>query len=232
MRYKRILFALFLLGVSVIIAIGYPQLLVALISSKAMSWTIGSVFARLLVLIAFFGFLKVLFPLLFPKRKSHSILLFLIALLPSLALSFIHPIYTTDYGSLDDSFIFKGLDFLENDLNSPYTFKGEPVVLAFFTTDCNHCKAVCSKLAINAQSGQQLPVHAFFSGASEDAYTFLADNNALDFEYHFIEEDSVYLTYSGYIFPSIFLLDEKGNTTKHWEGDVVNYTALDYLRSY
>ncbi len=232
MSTKNIVFSVVLALLAVSCALGFASLLILLVSKLGMNWTIASVIARLLVLVLVTLSFKAILPLIFPRRNVKLFYIFLIALLPGVALSFVHPIYVTDYGSFDDNMEFKGVESLEKDLASAYTFKQEPVILAFFTTDCNHCKAVCSKLAINAKSGQRLPVHAFFSGAPEDAKTFLAENKALEFNYHFIEEDSIYLTYSGYIFPSIFLLDEGGNTVKHWEGDVVNYTALDYLKGY
>lgn len=232
MKLRTALFGFFWLLLTILSATQFPLLLDFIVGQLGISWTVGSILSRLSVLVFLTISIHFFFQLLIPNRSFKWVWKFLIALLPGIALSFIHPIFDIDYGSYDDAMIFKGIDELEGDLVNTYTFEETPQVLAFFTTDCNHCKAVAKKLGTNLAAGQSLPVHAFFSGSEEDASIFLQENNGLNITPHFIEPDSVYLTYSGYIFPSIFLLDADGSTLLHWEGDVVNYTALDFLRTY
>jgi thiol-disulfide isomerase/thioredoxin len=151
----------------------------------------------------------------------------LLALLPGFGISFIAPIYQGDYGdqSLKES---RTLDIigLSTATNGQFELKNEHQVVAFFTSDCPHCKAVAHKLAINIAAGQEIPVYAMFPDNKEGSDAFITQISGQEFN-DFNLPDSVFLKNAGNVFPATFLIDKKGNTVKAWSGDVVNYNALD-----
>lgn len=198
-----------------------------MVTKLAVGWVFASIYTRLLVIILFSIGLYLLFQIFKRTSQLKFIWVFLLAILPGLAISFLEPIYDVDYGLWTDDKSIENITGLE--LASDYTFNGEYNVLLFATTNCPHCKATAKKLALNVAAGQKIRVSTFFSGSEEDAINFLAENDASNFDYHLIEPDSVFLNFSGNSFPSIYLIRPDGSTIHHWKGDMMNYSALDLI---
>ena len=153
------------------------------------------------------------------------------AILPGVGISFISPIYDSDYGLFDDNMELPYLNnVISESTNSEFQSPDSKFLLVFFTPGCPHCKAASTKLGTNLEAGQQIPVHAVFPEYSADTETFLQENNGLKFSSHHLA-DSTFVWNSGPSFPSIFLMNSDGSTEKHWSGDMINFSALDYLAS-
>ena len=226
---KNILLAILLLAVAVVLPIYFYDVLVFLVTKLGSGWVFGTIYIRILVIvltaIAFYSIFQAI-----PKtRKLKFIWVFLIAMGPGFGISFIAPIYESDYGTYTtdrnpDNFL--ELDELAGtNLGSSSSKK----IVAFFTTSCPHCMVASTNLGYNIAAGQQVEVNAVFPGTKEDADKFIANNNGQAFNYYTIDNDDVFVGIAGNFFPSIFLLSEDNTVIRHWSGDGVNFTCLDYL---
>ena len=230
MKIKFLLFSLLALGIAVIIPLFFRESLFFMVGSMHLGWLVSTVLLRLAVILFVAFFLHYLFKLLMSKRRIRFIWTFLIALLPGFGLSFIYPIYNIDYGMLSDDFKMTGKSYLDEKMTKQPLPEGY-ALYAFFTTTCPHCKEASERLGTNIRGGQEVAVNILFPSTPEDAQKFLAEHNGEAFNYGLIDSDSAFITISGGSFPSIFLVDNAGNTTHHWTGDELNYTTFDYLKS-
>ena len=155
--------------------------------------------------------------------------MFLIGMLPGFGLTFITPIYNTDYGDNSDDIQLADIESLREYNEGAYDITGERHLVAFFSTQCGHCQNTASKIGINQLSEQSIEVHAFFVEEPNEIITFLSHNYGQEFFGYQIKDQKTYMKYSGFEVPSIYLIDRDGSTMKHWSGDLINYSALDYL---
>ncbi|MCB9222809.1 MAG: hypothetical protein H6582_01425 [Crocinitomicaceae bacterium] len=225
----KIALSLLFLALSIIIPLYYYPVLEFFVISLKSGWVFGSIYIRLIVIILFTIFLYLLFSKFERTKKIKFIYVLLISLAPGFGISFISPIYDVDYGMIDDSFKIEQIEELSSATGGEYQFKGNRAILAFFTTTCPHCKAVSHKLGVNKDAGQALEVNAFFPGTREDTDVFLDKYNGSTFNSYLIGTDEEFTKMAGYTFPSVFVIDRDGSILKHWTGDMINYTALDYL---
>lgn len=229
MSFIKIIMTLAFVGCSILIPLYFERILVSLVSSGTIGWVFGSILLRLIVILLFAIALKLVFPFFAKLKRINFFLVFLIAIIPGFGISFISPIYNTDYGMYSDDFVLTNPEDL-NQVTGKEVYKtGEHTLVAFFTTTCPHCMAASIKLGANIQGGQQVKVQAFFPGTKEDTESFLNRFNGKDFNYYLVD-DSAFMVWSGGSFPSIFLINPDGSTAYHWTGDEMNYSALDYLR--
>ena len=228
MKAAKLILGLISLGLAFIIPLYFEQILFSLVGSIGLGWVMSTILLRLLVIILFAIFLKQVFNLFEITRKIKSYLVFIIALLPGFGISFIYPIYQLDYGMYNDGFQMENSQEFNKAVGEDVIIDGEKSLVVFFTTTCPHCMYACRKLSINREAGQNLQVNAIFPGNKNDTEEFLSNHNGLEFNW-FLIDDSTFIKYSGGAFPSIFLMDEKGETEYHWTGDELNYSALDYL---
>ena len=149
-------------------------------------------------------------------------------LLPGFGISFLHPIYNTDYGLYSDDL---SLDYeaFKAETGELLEAENSAHLIAFFSTDCGHCKTASYLLGVNALAGQEINTYAIFNSDYETIVTFLDENEGDSFFAHNIGDFNTFLSFSEFEMPSIFLIDKEGNTTYHWTGDMFNYTALDYV---
>lgn len=220
----------FWLGLSIALSLFLSEVITWTVETTGFSWVVTSIVMRLLVIVFLSLFIRRTLLELNKGKTWKYYIFFLIALLPGFGLSFLTPIYETDYGMWDDE-----LELAEHDQLPKLTFGSfrlpeERHIIAFFSTDCDHCQLVSEKLGSNQRAGQEIPVHAFFSGTKENADRFMQEHKGEQFQQHFIPNDSIFLAYSGYSFPSVFLMEPNGEVIYHWSGDLLNYTALDKLK--
>lgn len=231
MKIKYLILAVLMLALSVIIPFFFRDLLFILVGSLKMGWLLANVLLRLAVILLFAFALQYTLKALLKERKLKFVWVFLIALLPGFGISFIYPIYNVDFGMLGDDFKLENKAYLDQKLTQMPASDAHFSLYAFFTTTCPHCMEASERLGTNIQGGQEVAVNILFPSTEGDAQKFLADHKGGQFNYGLIESDSAFIALSGGAFPSIFLLDANGNTTNHWIGDELNYTALDYLKS-
>jgi thiol-disulfide isomerase/thioredoxin len=224
----KIALSILFLVLAFIIPLFYDGILDFFVVNLKSGWVFGSIYIRLIVIILFTVFLYLLFSLFERTRKIKFIFVLLISLLPGFGISFIKPIYDIDYGMFDDSMEIETAALSEA-TNGDFQFANERVVLAFFTTSCPHCKAASTKIGTNKAAGQKIQVHAFFPGNKEDTDQFLQDNNGEAFHPYLIGSEETFTNLGGFTYPSVFVVDGNGKTERHWTGDMINYTALDFL---
>lgn len=228
----RILLVLVCFGLAFIIPFHFEKILIFSVSSIGLGWVLSTILIRVLVIllvsIALFK-IKALAGKKLQRIKSWMVVL--IALVLGFGISFISPIYNVDYGSLSDDKKLENLDLLEAEIDYVTGTNSKYCLVAFFTTGCPHCKAASERLGVNIDAGQKTEVVAIFPGTQEDTDKFLKKHKGQKFNSRIINNDALFVGISGGAFPSMFLLDENGNTLNHWTGDELNYTALDYLKS-
>lgn len=231
MSALKILLAILFAGISFVIPLYFYDLLYFIVGNIGIGWVISTILIRFLVILSFSITLFLLFSFSEKLAPLKFWIVLLIGLLPGFGISFISPIYVTDYGMIDDGLKIENPNELNKIAGNDIISGNNHKLIAFFTTTCPHCMFACEILAINEKAGQTIPVKLFFPGTKEDTEQFLANHNGENFEYFLIDSDSVFLELSGGTFPSIFLLNEKNETEYHWTGGEMNYSALDYLRS-
>lgn len=227
--FLRILIITVLLGLAVLIPLNYYYLIGFSVVHLKAGWVFSTFFLRFLVIILFVLSLNLIFDFFKKTRKIKFGYVFLIGMIPGFGISFLSPIYNTDYGDLSDKLVIEDLSELQEMTDGAYHVENQRHIVGFFSVDCGHCKNVSAKIGINQMGTQELEVHAFFAASIEDIKQFQENNYGREFHSYQIADVKKFLDLSGFEMPSIFLIDRDGTTMKHWTGDVVNYTALDYL---
>ena len=227
---KGIFAAIFLIT-TFLIPFNYYSLVKFSVMDLNAGWVFSTFFIRFVCIVLFVIALNLIFSFFDKTRKIKFIFVFLIGMIPGFGISFITPIYNTDYGDYSDELDLNSPAILTEHTKESYNPGPKRHLVAFFSTDCGHCKNTAAKLGINQVAGQQIDVHAFFANGPEDVMYFLDNNNGSYFIPHQIVDANLFLDISGFQLPSVFLIDQDGSTMKHWAGDVINYTALDYLSS-
>ena len=221
---------LLFIALSFYISIYFEDVTKNLVSRSGLGWVISTIILRVMVCLAFARGIQLIIKTFIPRLKS--IFVFIPGLLVGFAISFISPIYESDYGNFSTQDMAVEHKPLTELTNGQYTIKNAPYIVAFFTTDCPHCKAASKLLAFAKSIGNTPDIVAIFPGEEEDSKRFIAENNASHFEHYTVNNDTFFLKNSGGVFPSIFLLDQSGKTIAHWFGDGFNYTALDYIEAF
>lgn len=224
---------IFILFTTISIAGGifHNDILFFIVSKIGLSWLITSILIRILVIVFFAIAVHRLIKIFKRFRNAKFIYVLLICLLPGFGISFITPIYVTDYGDFSDDFKLNNITELENQTNSKLLPETGYALVAFFSTTCPFCKEESKKLGTNIDAGQKITVNAIFPGTDEDTKKFLEENKGEKFNYFLLDNDPLFIDLSGGTFPSLFLIDSNGETIKHWQGDALNYSSLDYLKS-
>lgn len=216
---------------SLLSAIGIPlfyyKLVTFCVEDLSMGWVFSTIFLRVLVIILTAVFIKKTLSIFKRTREWRTIWSVLMALPIGFGISFIAPIYNSDYGDQSDEMILEATPLLE--ISTDYERPEQRHLVAFFDTHCNHCLNVASKLSINQRAGQSIAINAFFSAQKSDIDMFIEDVKGDQFIIHELMNLGVFMDASGFELPSVFLLDRDGSTMKHWAGDVLNYSSLDYL---
>ena len=225
----RIFLAIASLAIAISIPFFYEEILNFFVVKLHSGWVFGSIYIRLLVIIFVAIAVHLIFSLLKKTKRIRFLWVFLLAIIPGFGISFIYPIYNTDYGLFHDEMKLSNINELEKATDGQYEFNGKQQILLFVTTSCPHCKSVSKKLGTNLKAGQDLPVHAFFPIDNDESKKFLIQNNAEEFHSYSISENDSFVKFAGHTFPSLYLIDNKGNTKLHFTGDVINYTALDHF---
>lgn len=217
------------MAIAIMIPMYFYKILEFFVLNLSSGWVFGSIYIRLLVIIMFTIALYIALSNFQKTKKIKFIYVFLISLLPGFGISFIEPIYDVDYGLISDELKIENLEELEAATEGTFKFENKRVVLAFFTTSCPHCKMSSHKIGINKRAGMEVDVHTFFPSTQEEADNFLKEYNGETFTAHLLDGETEFTKFAGFTFPSIYVIDPEGNTEKHWTGDMINYTALDYL---
>lgn len=224
-----LIIGLIFIGISIYLSLDIIGLAKNLIDKLSLGWVMSNSIARLIVCLTFARGLQLIVQTF--KPNFNGLLLIIIGLIAGFGVSFISPIYESDFGDHSTTDITIDHDGLTALTDGKYQIKNQPYVVAFFTTSCPHCKAASKNIGFLSQRDRMVPVIAIFPGNKEDTKTFLLENNGQFFEHYILDNDEYFIKNSGSAFPSIFLINEKGETIKHWFGDLLNYTALDYLES-
>ncbi|MCG8575852.1 MAG: hypothetical protein MI810_13275 [Flavobacteriales bacterium] len=226
----RLIIAVLSLSMCFVIPLFFNDLLEFFVTKLGSGWVFSTLFIRLLVVIMLTICLREIFSLWKKSRKIKVWIIFLIALLPGIGISMLHPVYVGDYGTPAANTEEIELDITELSQATGNEFElGEGNhIIAFFTSTCPHCKATSNKLGINVEAGQKVPVTVFFPSLREDADRFLNENRGTKFDSYCIS-DQVFTNNAGNSFPITFLVDKDGKTLNYWRGDVISYNVLDDL---
>ncbi|MFK8046128.1 MAG: peroxiredoxin family protein [Crocinitomicaceae bacterium] len=218
------------IGIAVYLAINLIDVSQNLIAKTGIGWVAATIVTRALVCFSFARGIQIILKSLTPK--INSILVFIGGLVLGFAISFLSPIYQSDYGDFSTTDLTIDHKGLTEITNGKYQIKKQPHIIVFFTTNCPHCKEASERLGFLSQLGKLPPIVAIFPGNKENTQKFLAKHKGQTYEYYRLDEnEDFFLDNSGAGFPSVFLINEKGETVKHWFGDLLNYSALDYLGS-
>jgi len=221
-----LLTGLIFIGISFYLSFQFIEINKNFIGRFGVGWTFSTILLRLLICFSFGRGFQLLLKVLLPKFKG--VFAFSIGFILGFGVSFISPIYASDYGDLSDQeYSFNTSDF--NAVTSDkYSHEKDPFLVCFFTTSCPHCKDACKLLGFMHSVGRMTKVVLIFPGEKENRVKFLEENNGNAFDAYSVE-DQFFLSNSGGKFPSIYLVNPDGSINKHWYGGGLNYTALDYL---
>lgn len=230
-NFLKILIVVAALSSAIFISYYHIDSLHFLVGKIGFGWVIGSIFIRLICIILMFIIIKQIFGLFKKTAPIKNWIIALICLLPGIGISFITPIYTSDFGDLSDDLILSDTEMLQLTLQDSADFPSEKFVLAFLSVGCDFCAEATQKLGTNLIAGQDLQVVSIFCDPPEYVDQFLEMNGGTSFDARITTNCDYFIRSAGGSFPSIFLLDENKNTMDHWVGGHLNYSALDYLRS-
>lgn len=225
----RVIFILIFLAVAGLIPFNYYDLVKYSVINFGTGWVFATLFIRFVVVVCFVLALNLIFSFFKRTEKLKFVWVFLIGMLPGFGISFITPIYNTDYGHMSDDLELEDIENLRAYNSGAYQIENERHIVAFFSTGCGHCQNVAAKIGINQMAGQEIEVHAFFIEEPNEIIEFLGQNYGQEFFGYQIKNQEEYMKYSGFELPSVYVIDRDGSTMKHWAGDLINYTALDYL---
>lgn len=219
------------MAAAILTPLNFNLILETIVVKMGLGWVFTTILIRLIVIILVALSLRLLTRAFQKTSKIKTWILVAIAFPVGFGISFISPIYITDYGMLTDDMKLENIEALEIEIGGKLILEDSYNLVAFFTTSCPHCKAASEKLGANIKGGQKIPVTAIFPGEEGDTHTFLEEHKGQNFTSYLINHDDLFLDLSGGTFPSMFLLDKDGKTIYHWTGDQLNYTGLDYLKS-
>ncbi|MDA7803960.1 hypothetical protein N8987_05230 [Crocinitomix sp.] len=225
----RLTLGILALIICFIIPIFFYELLEFLVAKLSAGWVFSSIFIRFLVIIFFAIALSFIFSAFEKTKRIKFWIIFLIALIPGFGISFIEPIYETDYGYFqhnDPPAV--NLNELATNTNNAFKFSNELQIICFFTSTCPHCMVTSHKLGMNIAGGQNIDVTVFFPSTKEDRERFINDNNGAAFNSYSIDQE-VFLTNAGNTFPATFLVNKNGETINFWSGDQLSFSTLDYF---
>lgn len=224
----RILFTLILFGASFIVPVYFSVLTINLVKIGT-GWVAATILLRALCILLVLVALLILKNVFQKTRKISFLIVLLIALPTGFGISFISPIYQSDYGDFTDDVQLVKADELKAEIGNFLSSDNSSSLLCFFTTTCPHCKVASEKIGINQEAGQKIKVVTVFPGEVSDTEKFITEHRGQQFDVRYVSNDQLFVETSGGVFPSVFLLDANGNTLKHWTGDNLNYSGLDYL---
>jgi len=227
----RLLLAAITLTFAVLIPLRFDYMVSLIVASMGLGWVLTTILLRVLVILLFALALKFIFSSFAKTQRVRNWIVLLIAILPGFGISFIAPIYITDYGMLTDDLKLENIEVLEAAIGGKLVSESGYSFVVFFTTSCPHCKAASEKIGTNIEAGQKIPVTAIFPGEEGDTKAFLEKHKGQKFTHFLLNNDPLFIDLSGGTFPSMFLLDNQGKTIYHWTGDQLNYSGLDYLKS-
>lgn len=215
--------------ICLIIPIYFNEILEVFVVDLSAGWVFSTIYIRLLVIIFFAIALNFSFSIWSKTKSMKFWIVLLIAIGPGFGISFITPIYQSDYGFVQKENLPElNIDLLKSGTNENFQLAEGYQIIAFFTSGCPHCKKVSQKLGVNILAGQELPVIAFFPGLKENSDAFIEQNGGEEFSKYTIA-DSVFMSNAGAVYPSTYLVDKNGKTINHWTGDVINFSTLDYF---
>jgi hypothetical protein len=220
---------LLLLGCAVLIPFNFTTIVTYSVAELQIGWVFSTIFIRFLVIIFFVLGLNLIFSYFKRTRTIKFGFVFLIGMLPGFGLSFLSPIYNTDYGDFSDQAQLDSTQKLKEYTKGGYDPGEVRHLVAFFSTSCGHCQNVSAKIGINQSGGQKISVWAFFMEPPEEIINFLGTCYGQEFDAFQISNPEFFFSVAGIELPAVYLIDKDGNTIKHWVGDVMSYTSLDYL---
>ena len=224
----RITISLFALAVALLISIFYNDTLFYMVASLGTGWVFTTIFLRIAVMLSFWICVRYELSIWAVTRKIKGWLVFVIAMAGGFGISMISPIYQGDYGYVQFEKPQLNVQRLSDATNGKFALAEGHQVVTFFEIECPHCRALCNKLGTNIAGGQKAPVATFFMAPQEEIDKFLNDNNGSKMK-GFPLDPPVFLDNAGFSFPSTFLIDKTGAVVNHWNGDNINFSALDYL---
>jgi len=221
--------AILFICISVYLAFTFDKALTNMIMKLPFGWVVSSIILRLFITLAFARGVQLV--ILFFKQDFSSILGFIIGVPLGFAVSFITPIYNTDYSDLSSTSTSLNIEELNLHINNSIQSDGKTKVVAFFTTSCPHCKVASQKVGSMVIGKKSPLVYAIFPGTKKDTEVFINQNKGQNFKSILLTDQDYFIKASEGAFPSIFLIDGKGKTIKHWVGEL-SYSALDYISKY
>jgi thioredoxin-related protein len=225
----RVILSMAYLSVVIAIPLYFENLLFYLAGNLALGWSFSTILLRLLVVLFFAFALRETFSLFKQTKQVKFGWIFLISLLPGIFIPFIWaPIYNIDFGYFNDGKVMPPAKDLTNFTSNQYQPTDNYELFVFLTPGCPHCAYSTRKLGATFNEFNNLKINLFFDTNHSSYQQFLKKNNGERFDSYLMESESFY-TYSGAVFPSIYLTNKEGQTLYHWTGDEMNNTALDYL---
>ena len=228
-RLTPVIIGLVFIGITLYLSVYFEDTVKKAIARTDLSWVISTILLRIVISVAFARGAQLICTVFLPKLKP--LLTFVIAVPIGFAISFITPIYDSDYGDFSSEGITIDHGGLTNLTDGKYQVRQEPYLLVFFLKDCKHCKQVSKLLGFAQSIGNTPPIEVVFPGRDSSSREFIKMHSGSRFNYYTINDSEFFLENSGAWFPSIYLIDTSGQTIAHWN-EVFNYTALDYIESY
>ncbi len=225
----NIIKAILFFGLSIFLSFNFTNSLNNLVARLPLGWVTSSIILRLFICIAFARGLVLFLKQIQPSFKA--IYGYLIGIVLGFGVSFITPIYNTDYVEFNTTPLTLDFETLQLQVNHSIQLNKKPAVVVFFSTSCPHCYATSKLLGTMANANKGPQIIALFPGTKEDTERFLKNNKGQNFKSIIIQNKSYFNDVTQGSVPSVFLVDKDGNTVKHWSGEL-SYPSLDYILNY
>ncbi len=183
---------------------------------KALCYTIAGILTVCALI-----FIKNIQPEL-PKNK-----IYLLAIIPTIALSFIKVVYIEDWTNQPTN--AKHINYeTATQLTKSIDIKGQPkeLLMPFFSTSCGYCRIAATKLAISMKNNTLPETCIVFPGSKEKAELFLKETKLTGIKYITVPSDS-FVELAGRSLPSIFWITQ--DTSAHYLGGQFNNIVLSSI---
>lgn len=227
-QWSSIIIAILLIGVAFYASYDFYSILYKLVYMFPLGWVASSILLRIIIAVALSRAFYLLAQLI-GQKKSFLVNVFISlgGFILGVGISFITPIYTTDYAKRYSEATLD-LNTLNKHIDTPIPLNNQAAVIIFFSEDCSHCQFTSEQLGMMASMGNTPPIHAIFKDSYERINQFLTEHNGLYFYPHQLNNIEMFVKLSDARLPSLFLVDKNGNTTMHWYGEL-SYFAMDEI---
>ncbi|WP_258542940.1 hypothetical protein [Parvicella tangerina] len=157
------------------------------------------------------------------KTRNHVLMVTVSFILISLTTFFFNAYYPEDFENRQTTII------VDKEIEEALLSQTEAQITCYLLVTCPYCEIASKKLNALYNSEKVSSIELVYFAHQQTADSLVTANN-INIPYRIIENDSIFFTRAGKIFPSIQL--QKDKELIHWSGNNVNFACFDELMKY